>query len=167
MTDAEVLGAQAAAEITYQVMTSALSGADLVHNIGLWYHSTAISPELIVLCDEIIGMVKVLMGGLKVNDNTIPLTLIEKLGPASSFIYEKHTLEHFRNFWVPSVFDRSFSRKEGAQDCEDLLNEKTLKILETHQPKPLEAGLIKELKKLEKSWFREAGLEYRYPTRKT
>jgi len=166
MTDAEVLGAQAGAEITYQILTAALSGADFVHNIGLWYHSTAISPELIVLSDEIIGMVKVLMTGMKVNDDTVPLKLIEKLGPQSSFVYEKHTFEHFRNFWVPTVFDRSFSRKEDTKDCEDLLNGKTIKILETHKPKPLEEGLVKELKKLEKSWFAEAGLKYEYPKRK-
>ena len=163
MTDAEVLGVQATAEITYQILTSALSGADLVHNVGLFYHSTAISGELIVLCDEIISMVKVLMGGLRVNEDTVPLKLIERLGPQSNFLYDSHTLKNFRKFWVPTIFDRSFTRKADTKDAEELLHQKTITILETHKPKPLPEQLVKELKNMERSWFKEAGLVYEYP----
>jgi len=62
-TDAEVIGTQAGAEITYQTLSSMLTGADFVHNVGLMYHGTMASPELIVLVNEIIDMVKVLMNG--------------------------------------------------------------------------------------------------------
>ena len=34
-TDAKVIGAQAGIEVMHQVLTSALSGADLVHDVGL------------------------------------------------------------------------------------------------------------------------------------
>ena len=43
VTDARTVGIQAATEITYQIFASALSGADLVHNIGLVYHASATS----------------------------------------------------------------------------------------------------------------------------
>jgi trimethylamine--corrinoid protein Co-methyltransferase len=165
LTDADIVGAQAAAEITYQIIFSALSGADLVHNVGLMYHSTATSPDLIVLADEIIGMVKILMGGMEINSETLPLDLIEQLGPKSSYISNDHTYRHFREFWMPTIFDRSFTKTEEAKDCEELLNQKTIKILKTHEPKQLPDDLVKELKKIEKTWFDRAGLEYKYPRR--
>lgn len=164
-TDAEVIGAQAAAEITYSILISTLIGVDLVHDVGLMYHATILSPELTVLVNEIIDMVRVLMGGIEINDETLPLDLIERLGPRASYLSESHTLKHFRKFWVPRVFDRSMVKKEGVKDCEELLNERTLQILRTHKPRPLPEDLVRELKKMEESWFKRVGLKYAYPKR--
>ena len=91
-----------------------------------------VSPELLVLANEIIDMVNVLKGGIEINDETLPLDLIERLGPSSDYLSESHTLKHFRKFWVPKIFDRSMVRKEGVKDCEQLLNQRTIEILETH-----------------------------------
>jgi len=161
-TEAGVIDAQAGVEVTNQILTSVLTGADFVHNAGMMYHATMISPELIVLADEIIDMVKVLMGGIEINDETLPLGLIERLGPKSNYLTESHTMKHFRKFWVPRVFDRSFTKKEGVKNSEQLLQERTIKILETHQPKPLPEDLVKELKKVEKTWFDRVGLKHEY-----
>ena len=164
-TDASIIGAQAGVEITYQILITALTGADLVHDAGLAYHDRLVSPELIVLVDEVIGMVKVLMGGIEIDNETLPLELIERLGPGANYLSESHTLNHFRKFWVPRVFDRSFTRKEDVKDCEELLKERTIKIIETHQPKPLPEEVIRELRKMEKTWFEREGLKYEYPKR--
>jgi trimethylamine--corrinoid protein Co-methyltransferase len=162
-TDAYNIGAQMGAEIAYQILMTCLSGADLVHDIGILYHGMG-SAEVIVFCDEIIDMVKVAMGGIEVNEETLALDLIERVGPRGTYISEKHTLKHFRKFWVPTLFDRSATRVEGAKDCEDLLREKTIRILETHQPKPLPEEVVKELKKMEASWLKQVGLK-EYPKR--
>lgn len=163
-TDSEIVDAQAAAEVTYQVFLSALSGADLVHDVGLVYHATTISPELIVFVNEIIDMVKVSMGGIEINDETLPLDLIERIGPRGTYISEKHTLKHFRKFWTPKLFDRSVVKDEKTKRCEALLNEKTIDIIKTHQPKPLTDDVLKELKKIEASWLKRVGLK-EYPKR--
>ena len=164
-TDAKVVGTQAAAEVTYQIFTSILTGADLVHDVGLICNGKVLSPELIVLVDEIINMVKVLTGGIEINDETLPLDLIERLGPRSNYLIESHTLKHFRKFLVPRIFDRSSAKKEGTKDCEDLLNERTIEILSTHEPKPLPEAVVKELKKMEEKWFERVGLKHEYPKR--
>lgn len=164
-SDAYNIGAQMGAEITYQVLMTALSGADLVHDVGILYHATVGSPELIVFVDEIIDMVKVSMGGIEINDETLPLDLIERIGPGGNYISEKHTLKHFRKFWVPKIFDRSTVEDESIKNCEELLNERTIKLLETHQPKPLPEDVVKELKKIEAGWLKRIGLN-EYPKRK-
>jgi len=164
-TDADMIGAQAGAEVTYQVLMSALSGADLVHDVDVMYHATIISPELIVFVNEIIDMVKVSMGGMEINDETLPLDLIERVGPRGAYLSEKHTLKHFRRFWAPTLFDRSVIKNESAKNCEDLVNEKTIEIIKTHKPKPLPEDVVKELKKVEAAWFKRVGIDG-YPKRK-
>jgi trimethylamine--corrinoid protein Co-methyltransferase len=161
-TDSAGIDAQTGIEITYQVMTAALTGADIVHDVGFVYHAMAVSPELMVLTDEVIGMVMVLMGGIEINDETLPLKLIERLGPKSNYLSENHTLKYFRKFWVPKVFDRSFARTEKTKNSGDLLREKTLEILRTYQPKPLPEDLVIELKKMETSWYENLGLKPGY-----
>lgn len=168
-TDSKVIGVQAGTELMYQCITSTLSGADFVHDTGLMDHATMTSPELIVLMDEIIDSVKVLTGGIEISEKTLALDLIEKIGPSGNYMAEDHTLEHFKNFWFPTLADRT--RLSNDQDsasvkhAEDLLNEKTRTILETHQPKLLPGEVIAEIKRIEESWFKKSGLSYEYPER--
>jgi len=163
-TDAELVDAQAGAEVTYQILMTALSGADLVHDVGLAYHATTISPELIVFVNEIIDMVNVSMGGIEINDETLPLDLIERIGPRGTYISEKHTLKHFRRFWAPTLFDRSVVKNKSTKRCADLLREKTIEILRKHQPKPLPEDVLREVKKVEEGWLKRVGLK-EYPKR--
>lgn len=161
-TDADVIGAQMAAEVTYQIVMSVLSGADFVHDVGVMYHARVKSTELMVFDDEIIDMVRGSMIGLEINDETLPLDLIQHVGPGGDYLSQSHTLKYFPKFWVPTIFDRSFAKLEGVKNCEELVNGKTLEILKTHKPKPLAEDLVKELKKVEKTWLDRVGLK-EYP----
>lgn len=162
-SDAKTVGAQATTEYTYQILLQAMAGTDFVHDIGYLHHSFMVSPEMTVLGNEIIDMVKVLMRGIEVSEETVPLDLIEKVGPGGNYLGEKHTLRHFRSFWDASMFHRRVELDETAKDCEDLINQKTLEILETHQPKPLPEDIVKELRKIEAGWFKRVGLKHEYP----
>ena len=165
-TDSDIIGIQTTAEVLYQLMLAALSGADFVHDVGLMYHCTTISPELMVLCDELINMVKVCMGGININSETMPLDLIERVGPGGAYVREKHTLRHFREFWAPTLFDRSLVKKEETKDCETLLREKTIDLIEHYQPEPLPEDVLKEVRKIEARWLKQVGLK-KYPRRPT
>ena len=103
------------------------------------------------------------MGGIEINEETLALDLIDRLGPESSYITEDHTFNHFRKFWNPKIFDRSFEKKPDTKDAEDLLNQRTIDILQNHQPNPLPENLVGELKRVEKSWFDSKGLKHEYP----
>jgi len=165
-TDAKVIGVQTGAEVTYEILASALAGMDLVRSACFLYNAKVGSPEMIVLGNEIADMVKVMISGIEINEETLPLELIERLGPKSNYLLESHTMKHFRKFWAPKIFDRSPGSKEDAKPAEDLLNQRTIEILETHQPNPLPEDLVKELKKVEKTWFDRVGLKHEYPKRK-
>lgn len=53
--DSKLLDYQAVVEATVGLMSSALSSPHIVHDLGFLDHSNIISPEMIVLCDEIIA----------------------------------------------------------------------------------------------------------------
>jgi trimethylamine--corrinoid protein Co-methyltransferase len=164
-TDGRIIGVQAGIEATYEILAAALAGLNLVRSSCMLYHIKTGSPEMIVFGNEIVDMVRVLLGGIEINQETLALDLIERLGPKSSYLSEKHTMKHFRRFWAPRIFDRSFITGGEPRDAEDLLNGKTIEIMETHQPRPLPEGTVSELKKMEKTWFDRVGLKHEYPQR--
>jgi trimethylamine--corrinoid protein Co-methyltransferase len=160
--DSDVIDTQASIEATYQIMLSAFSGADFIHGLGEMNEGRMASPEFAVLGSEVVDMAKVSMQGIEINAETLPLDLIERVGPGGTYISEKHTLKHFRKIWVPTVFDRSVIKDDRTQRSAELLKEKTLNILKTHQPRPLPEDTVKELRKVEAGWLKRVGLpEYR------
>ena len=120
---------------------------------------------MIVFGNEVVDMVNVMLRGIEINDETLPLGLMEKLGPKASYLFESHTRKHFRTFWAAPLFDRSFARTGTVQSAEERIKRKTIELIETHQPKPLPDATVRELKKVEKAWFDRVGLKHEYPRR--
>jgi len=163
-SDAGHVDAQAGAEITYQILVTMLTGADLVHDVGVFYHAALFSPEFLVLVDEVIDMAKVLMRGVAVTKETLALDLIYRLGPRGTYLTEAHTFQHFRDLWAPKVFDRSFVANEKTRSNAELLRLRALDLLAKHEPKPLPHEVMKEVVAIEKTWLARVGLS-QYPAR--
>jgi trimethylamine--corrinoid protein Co-methyltransferase len=165
-TDAKYVGLQAGLEVMQQCMMSALSGANFVHDVGLIANGMQVSPELITLVDEVIEMVKVVMNGIDVSDESLTLDLIEKVGPGGNFLVESHTMENFRKFWQPTILDRTQVNQEARADdtasSEEMLRQKTIDIMENYQPPAIADDVMKEVRLLEKSWFDKLDLKYDY-----
>ncbi|MFB3882988.1 MAG: trimethylamine methyltransferase family protein, partial [Armatimonadota bacterium] len=115
-SDAKVLDEQAAIESTISVAMAALSGANLVHDVGYLEAGLVGSFDMLVMSDEIIGMVKRIIGGVTVDDEHLATDLIDRVGPGGNFLAEEHTLNHFKSeFWFPKLIDRSRREKWEAQ----------------------------------------------------
>ena len=154
-TDAKFPDAQAAAEVAFSCLSSALIGANLIHDAGSWLdHGSLASPAFMVLVNEILYMVDQYMKGLTVNEETLALDLIDKIGPGGHYLNEEHTLKHFKNVWYSDLFDRSIYDtwlQEGAKTFAQRLQEKTTRLME-HQPKPLSKEVREEMEKMERHW---------------
>jgi trimethylamine--corrinoid protein Co-methyltransferase len=152
LTDAKVLDQQAGIEASMSCLLSALTGSNLVHDIGHMESGLAASYEMIVMCDEIVSMVKRVMKGVEVNDESLAVDLIDRVGPGGYFVAEEHTLRHFRaEQWRPQFLDRSnYYRwnKDGKLTLGDKLNRKVKKILNEYSPEPLDPELIKEIRRI-------------------
>ena len=155
-SDAKVVDEQAATELTLSCLTSALNGANLIHDVALLGGCTVVSPEATLLCDEIIGMVAGFMQGVTVDEETLAEQVIEAVGPGGHYLGEEHTLQHFRRFWYPRLFDRSRTGawiEAGEPRLADTLNRRTRDILETHTAEPLGEAVCRELAEQENKWM--------------
>jgi trimethylamine---corrinoid protein Co-methyltransferase len=149
-SESKLLDTQAGIEGSLQVLLSALSGASLVHDVGFLDCADIGSLPYLVLSDEIIAMAARVMRGIPVSPETIMLDLIEKVGPGSLYLTEARSASLCRReAWVPTILDRSAYAlwdKAGRKQTEQLVLEKLDKILKTHTPAPMPAGVSEEIK---------------------
>jgi trimethylamine--corrinoid protein Co-methyltransferase len=127
-SDAKFPDAQAAAEAAFSCLSSALSGANLIHDSGWLDHGSVASPAYMVLVNEILHMVGRYMDGVGVDPENLAVDIIDRVGPGGHFLQEEHTLRHFRETWYSDLFDRSILDRwiaAGSPRFEDRLREKT------------------------------------------
>jgi trimethylamine--corrinoid protein Co-methyltransferase len=99
-------------------------------------------------------MVKQYMHGLPVNDETLAVDVIDRVGPGHHYLQEDHTFDHFREVWYSQLFDRTINAQwleQGAVRFEERLREQT-RLAMAHRPPPLPEDIIKELDQMEKRW---------------
>jgi len=153
-SDAKLPDSQAAVEATFSCLCSALSGANMVHDNGWLDHATLISPEYMVLVNEVIEMVNGYMGGIRVDKERLALDIIDKIGPGGNFLMEDHTMTYFREIWYSKLFDRSTLnqwRAKGKPEFHERLKEQTEKLMQ-HEPAPLPPEVLREIDRLAEHW---------------
>lgn len=158
-TDAVEFDQQAAGEAAISCLMAALSGANLVHDVGFAEAANSASLELIVATDEFIGMIRRILGGIEITPETLALDVIDQVGSEGSYLGEDHTFNHFRETWHPNLLNRgNFDQwmAAGGMLLGDKANQRVKEILGGHEPAPLPPELITELDALEESWWHEA-----------
>jgi trimethylamine--corrinoid protein Co-methyltransferase len=154
-SDAKVMDAQAGAEAMFSILTAMLSRANLIHDVGFLEFGTTSSLEMVTMANELIGMCRFFIGGIPVDENTLALEVIEKVGtggPGSIFLTEDHTFENFESAnFLPNLLDRSrFDAWEGAgaRDMYRRCNDEARRILKEHQPTPKTEEVLKEIERI-------------------
>ncbi|MEM0007605.1 MAG: trimethylamine methyltransferase family protein [Candidatus Bathyarchaeia archaeon] len=141
LTDSKSLDAQMGYEKALTGVLPALAGLNLICGMGLIASENTMSLEGLIIDNEIVSMIKKLVGGFEITDETLAFDVIKNVGPKGSFIKERHTLEHFRReIWIPKITDRTFPDiwvKSGARDLWVKAKEEAEKILKEHQVLPL------------------------------
>ncbi len=153
-SDSKLPDAQAAAEAVFSCFSSALTGANLVHDAGLLEYATMVSPEHLVLVNEILHMVGRFMRGLDAGEEALALDLIEEVGPGGHYLMLDHTMNHFRDAWYSQLFDRTGYNQwseNGAKDLTARVRERTLALM-THPAAPLSKEKAGELDRMSRHW---------------
>jgi trimethylamine--corrinoid protein Co-methyltransferase len=140
-SDAKVLDQQAAIEAAVSVVFAALSGANLIHDVGYLESGLLGSFDMLVMSDEVIGMAKHILRGVTINPETLAVDTIEQVGPGGQYLAQAHTRQHFRTeLWSPRLMDRQMRRaweKSGAKTMADRVRAKVLDILGHHESMPI------------------------------
>jgi len=153
-TDAKCLDEQCAAEQMTNLLYAHLSGANLVHDVGYIGSGTIASLDSLVLNNEMIGMVRKFCRGIDTSDEQLSLDVINEVGPGGEFLTHDHTFTHWRDWYRPTLQDRSDWDTwvaEGSPVLNDRVRDETDRILAEHEPQPIDPKLHSELKKLVKS----------------
>ncbi len=143
-TDAKTMDEQAVAESTMEIFSTLLSRANIIHDVGVSDHCNSVSPELVVLCDEIIEMLKHYSQGVEVNTEELNLELIKKIAPAGAYLSESHTMENFRKVFYPSLFSRTMNNPDESQ-VRGKIRGKIRNIVENYQSPSLDEAIVAQL----------------------
>jgi trimethylamine--corrinoid protein Co-methyltransferase len=142
-SDSQIPDGQATLEGGLLTFLSAMAGANLNHDVGYLDFGQTGSLEMIVIMDEIVDQTKRILRGVPVDDETLALSVIDRVGPGGHFLTEDHTLAHLRTTqWRPTLISREGYeqwKESGALSLRDRAREKALRIIENHKPKPIDA----------------------------
>jgi trimethylamine--corrinoid protein Co-methyltransferase len=151
-TDAKTIDAQAGIESAFSILAQGLAGLNLIHDVGYMDMGMICSAEMLVLGDEVVGMAKRFIEGIKVTKETLARDVIQKVGPGGHFLQEDHTYRNFRNeLWIPGLLTRqSYDdwRENGSKDMGQRVKEKVKEILETHKVASLPDKTLGSIEKL-------------------
>ncbi len=147
-SDSKLPDEQASAEAAFSLILETMGGAQMAHDVGYLEGGLSNSLEQIVICDELINYVKRYMTPIQVDDETLALDVIDRLGPNGDFLGDDHTLAHYKEDWYPKLFDRR-NRERWQADGGTTLRERARKRVETilasHNPEPLPAAVQQRL----------------------
>jgi trimethylamine--corrinoid protein Co-methyltransferase len=149
-TDSRHLDQQAVYEATMNCLTSLLSPAHIIHDLGYLDHSVIVSPELVVLCDEIIGNLQIFRTGLPTDDSGDWVELIEQTGPGGHYMDTAHTMENFRRVRYGNLLNRTMA--DPVPSLDEKIRDKTLSLMDNHRPEPLQDKLLAEVDRMKAGW---------------
>jgi trimethylamine--corrinoid protein Co-methyltransferase len=145
-SDSKVVDQQAGIEAALTLMTDALCGGNIVHDLGYLESGLTGSLPQLVICDEVLGWIEHFVRGMEINDETLALDLIDEVGPDGQFLDSDHTLKHFRERWYPKLFDRNNYDgwlAKGGETLGERATARVASILGEHKPEPLPDDVTK------------------------
>lgn len=149
-SDSNALDTQAIAEASMSMTMGALSGINLIQGIGYLESGLTGSYEMVVICNEIAGMLRRILKGIQVDDDTLAVEAIREAGHGESFLGLKHTRKHFPSeHLLPELMNRlpiEEWRGKGGKTLKEKAKEKALDILKNHYVKPFDEDVGKEIR---------------------
>lgn len=117
----------------------------------------------LVMDNEFAGMVKYLLKGIPVTDETLAVDVIHEIGSHGDFLSHEHTMKNMRTEQThPKLIDRRVREKweaAGGTDIYQRARDRANEILETHNPEPLPDSVLSTIKDIVKETEEELGID--------
>jgi trimethylamine--corrinoid protein Co-methyltransferase len=165
-TNSKVIDVQAGYEKAITLMLATLAGINCIFYPGVLEDALSISLEALLIDEEICGMALRALEGIEVNDETLAVDIINKVGPGGHYLNQRHTIKFLqKEHFMPRLSNRE-SREvweaKGAKDLWDIAKDEVKRILSTHKPEPLpkdvELELAKTVKEIEKERLKRSNV---------
>lgn len=106
--------------------------------------------QLVMDC-EFARMIKFVVNGIDVNDETLAVDAIHETGPFQNFLIHPLTIKYMRSQSQPEIMDRNHREKwesMGSRDLDANAAIKAREILANHQPDPLSDAVLDDIRKI-------------------
>jgi trimethylamine--corrinoid protein Co-methyltransferase len=150
-SDSKVVDQQAAAEAALTILVDVLMGGNILHDLGYMESGLTYSFVQLAICNEIVDWVKAFFKGIEVNDETLALEEVARVGINDTFLRTKHTRKHYKKTWYPDLFERGNYKeweKSGSKPLAERARERVETILNHHQPEPLSDDVRVKISKI-------------------
>lgn len=132
------------------MLMSALAGSNMIYGLGMIDLGMKLDYAQLVVDNEIARMVRRVLHGIPVCDDTMAVDLILSVGAGGHFLAEEHTVANMRHEQSRTrLFDRNTYGAWAAAGKKDLATralEETRRILATHTPTPLSPKVSERLR---------------------
>jgi trimethylamine--corrinoid protein Co-methyltransferase len=151
-TDSKLLDFQAGYEKTLVLAMAALGGVNKIFYPGTMEGALTVSKESLVLDDEIAAAVYRILEGIRVEEATLAVEVVNQVGPGGHFLKARHTMQFLtEEHFLPKLANRQTREKwleAGGRSMADKAHETVARILAVHKPDPLPAGAEAELERI-------------------
>ncbi len=114
-----------------------------------------------VMDNEFARMIKYLVQGIPVNDETLAVDVIKEIGVGKDFLSHASTYKHMRTQSQPKLIDRRMRedwQAAGATDIYQRALEEARYILENHKPDPLPDDVLAAIRSIVEEAEAELGI---------
>ena len=138
-----------------------MAGANLIYGLGMIEMGMTIDYGQMVMDNEFARMIKYLVQGIPVNDETLAVDVIKEIGVGKDFLSHGSTYQHMRTQSQPKLIDRRMRedwQAAGATDIYQRALEEARYILENHKPDPLPDDVLAAIRSIVEEAEAELGI---------
>jgi trimethylamine--corrinoid protein Co-methyltransferase len=128
-----------------------LAGADVLGDAGSLGGGRVFSAAGMLLDTELFDLVRQIPLGFEVDEETLAVEVIEKVGPAQHFLGEPHTIRHMREAWMARFMNRDTWEaweEAGRPEPPSHAAERAAELLDSHEPEPLAPGVEERIREV-------------------
>ncbi len=128
-----------------------MTGPDLLAAAGLRNGGRVFSAIAMLLDAELFDLVRQIPLGFEVNEETLALEVIEKVGPGEHFLGEPHTIRHMRESWTSHFMDTDTWEaweEAGKPQPPERAHARALELLASHEPMPLPPAVEERIREV-------------------
>ena len=138
-----------------------MAGANLIYGLGMIEMGMTIDYGQMVMDNEFARMIKHVVRGISVNDETLAVDVIKEIGVGKDFLSHESTYKHMRSQSQPKLIDRRMREDwvdSGSTDIYQRALEEARHILETHKPDPLSHDVLAKMRSIIEEAEEELGV---------
>lgn len=126
-----------------------MAGVNTIYGAGMLELGQTFSLEQLVIDNDIIDMIKKVMEGIPVTEETLAVDAIKEVGVGGDFLGHMTTMNHFEDASSPSIFDRAMLgewRSNGSKNAAERAHEVVEYVLANHVVKPIPEDRLAAMK---------------------